>query len=520
MKSGNKTTKMYLGLWKENTKYNRGDIVYAQKHWCYFVCSIDHIADNITYPSEDDIHWIFIDDDFLQIHQDPGILFSNKKNSGKRARSESDTIGCITETENNPTSPIITLARQPPSRDSIEETRQRTSMKRKLQKEETTIKEYKKRKTDANVEDLREQLLLLDVDVATKAFIVDKYDNLQMMSGSDQSKGLTWLKTVADLPYGKNKPMKVKNGDKPEQIEAFFNHVKHVLDKSICGLEDVKQEILEFVARKISNPEGKGEVLALCGSAGCGKTRLLKSLAEALDLPFFQINCGGLNDVAVIKGHSETYTGSKPGKIVEFLQSSQYMNPIIYLDEIDKISERKSDEINGILTHLLDEEQNNNFQDVYLSNIPIDLSKVLFVIAFNDISKIDSIVSDRMKIIYVDKPSLKDKVTICTEKLIPEIISNINKDITININKEIVEYIVLHKCDKEVGVRQLRKTLEKVINRMNFDILTRKVPQHCMETIICEEEDKKNIVYNVTKRYVDNVINTPKEDNGFLNMYI
>jgi ATP-dependent Lon protease len=479
---------MFVGVWTENKKYNRGEIIYTTRTRCYFVCSNEHVSDNTTYPSNDDLYWISINSDFLQIQQlsfseNAGILFSQLPNEKK----------------------------EQPVR--IEETRQRKSVKRKIQKQETNIKEYKKRKIQEGVEDLREQLLLLDVSLATKAFIVDKYENLKTMSGSEQSKGITWLKTVSSLPYGKNKPMQVKNEDPPEKIEAFFGHVKSVLDKSIYGLEDVKQEMLEFVARKISNPEGKGEVLALCGSAGCGKTRLLKSLAEALDLPFFQINCGGLNDVSIITGHSETYSGSKPGKIVEFLQTSHYMNPIMYFDEIDKISERKSEEINGILTHILDEEQNNNFQDNYLSNIPIDLSKVLFVIAFNDITKIDSIVSDRMKIIYVDKPSIQDKVNICTEKLIPEIISNINKGIRVNISKEIVEYIVLHKCDKELGVRHLRKTLEKVVNRMNFDILTRKVPQHCMETVFSEEDERK-VVYNIT------VIKHEKEDKPFLSMYM
>jgi hypothetical protein len=191
----------------------------------------------------------------------------------------------------------------------------------------------------------------------------------------------------------------------------------------------------------------------------------------------------------------------------------------IVVHNCDKISERKGDEINGVLTHLLDEEQNNLFQDNYLSNIPIDLSKVFFVIAFNDLSKVDNIVSDRMKIIYIDKPSIQDKVTICTEKLIPEIISNINKQINVNINKEVVEYIVLHKCEQEGGVRRLRKTLEKVFNRLNLDVLTHKVPKQCIEHVYGEEDEMKT-VYNITKMYVDNIIKKEKEDNTFNSMYL
>lgn len=497
-------------FWRENKHYKKGDIVYLSKNGQYFICSIEHMSDNTTCPSHEDIYWVLIHSEFItqwsiNHRHSAGILFSPYVY---------ETVA---------TKDIISLS-PPPVREQVEESRERKSIKRKIQKEEKNIKQYKKQRTQESVEDLREKLMLLDVDVATKSFIVDKYDNVQTTSGSDYAKGMNWLKTVVEIPYGKHKPMKVNLGDSPELIESFFKNVKNTLDKSIYGLEDVKQEILEFVARKISNPDGKGEVLALCGSAGCGKTRLLKSLAEALDLPFFQINCGGLNDVSVITGHSETYVGSKPGKIVEILMSSGYMNPIIYLDEIDKIGEKRSEEINGVLTHLLDEEQNNSFQDTYLSNVPLDLSKALFVIAFNDLSKVDSIVSDRMKIIFVDQPSLQDKVTICTEKLLPEIIQNTNKNINVNISKEVVEYIVLHKCDKEIGVRQLKKMLEKVINRLNYDILIGEVPLHCIEKNGCEDqstvERESMIVYNITKRYVDNIIKKSKEDKSYLSMYV
>lgn len=521
---------MYTGIWREHVTYNKGDIVFATRNEAYYICSIDHLSDNLTYPTEEDIYWVMINNEFLhsKTRHSPlradgaGILFSPFQYKTEGMNRPNRTKVSLESLEEQPTI-TIPIMRQP---QDPEETRQRRSLKRKLRKEEEDIREFKRQKANESVEDLREKLLLLDVDVATKSFIIDKYDNIQTMSGSDYSKGVNWLKTVSSIPYGKYKQMKVSVDDSPKKIEAFFKKVKATLDKSIYGLEDVKQEILEFVARKISNPHGKGEVLALCGSAGCGKTRLLKSLAEALDLPFFQINCGGLNDVSIITGHSETYVGSKPGKIVEILQNAQYMNPIIYLDEIDKLGDRKSQEINGILTHLLDEEQNNTFQDNYLSNVPIDLSKVLFVIAFNDLSKVDSIVSDRMKIVYIDKPSLEDKITICTEKLVPEIVSNTNEKLNINFNREIVEYIVLTKCEKEVGVRGLRKTIEKVVNRLNYDVMTRSVPGNLKETVNIKQDGEEGdsshtTVYNITKTYVDTVINKSKElDTSYLSMYI
>jgi ATP-dependent Lon protease len=334
------------------------------------------------------------------------------------------------------------------------------------------------------------------------------------MTGTDYSKGMNWLRTVLSIPHGKYKEMKIKKDDSIESIKKFFDTVKEKLDKHIYGLEDVKQEILEFIARKVTNPHGKGEVLALCGQKGVGKTKILKSLAEALELPFCQINCGGCNDVAVLTGHSETYVGSKAGKIVEALQSSQYMNPIIYLDEVDKLSESKSREINGVLTHLLDEEQNNHFQDNYLSNVPLNLSKVFFVLSFNDLSKVDEIVSDRMKILYIEKPTLEEKVLICQEKVIPEIIESMKFDFIVRIDKEVIEYIVVHKCEPESGIRQLRKCIEKVLNKLNYDVLIDSVNDLKFET------SDSGKVCMITTHYVDNTLVSKKREQSFMSMYI
>jgi ATP-dependent Lon protease len=334
------------------------------------------------------------------------------------------------------------------------------------------------------------------------------------MTGTDYSKGINWLRTVVSIPHGKYKELRVTREDGTERIKEFFNGVKEKLDKHIYGLEDVKQEILEFIARKVTNPNGKGEVLALCGTQGVGKTKLIKSLAEALELPFYQINCGGCNDVAVLTGHSETYVGSKAGKIVEALQSSQYMNPIIYLDELDKLSESKSREINGVLTHLLDEEQNNRFQDTYLSNVPLDLSKVFFVLSFNDLSKVDEIVSDRMKILYIDKPTLEEKVLICQEKVIPEIIDSMKFDFVVAMDKEVIEYIVLHKCEAESGIRHLRKCIEKILYKLNYDVLVDNV-----ESLKYEKNENEKICM-ITKHYVDQALVVKNQEQPFLSMYI
>ena len=164
------------------------------------------------------------------------------------------------------------------------------------------------------------------------------------------------------------------------------------------------------------------------------------------------------------------------------------------------------------MTHLLDEEQNEKFQDNYLSNINIDLSKALFVLAFNDISKIDKIVSDRLKVIYINPPSLNDKLLICQDKMIPEILKSINlkKDINIIIDKEVIEYIINKKTTQESGVRQLRKNIEKLVYRLNYDIL--------IENDILKKECDNT--FNITRDYVDKVLKQESQDNDYMDMYI
>lgn len=486
---------MFKGDWNENVYYAKGDIVYVPSKDEYHICAQYHTSSATKQPAQEDVYWIFIDNMFL-----------------------TSSWQCATIAQPF-VQPYVHPYKQPLENREVSdpESKHRLQLKRKLRSVERNIDEYKKRKTQAeHVNSLEERLLLLNVDIETKSFIMEKYENSRNLSGSDYSKANAWLNCVASIPFGKNKPMKVRCTDKPHAIKDFILSVKTRLDASIHGLDDVKQEILEFVARKITSPKSKGHVLALCGKAGVGKTKIIKSLAKALDLPFYQINCGGLNDAAILTGHSETYVGSKPGKIVEIVLNAGCMNPIIYLDELDKISQHKSAEINGVLTHLLDEEQNNKFQDNYLSNVGLNLSKAFFVMSFNDATKVDEIVSDRMKIIHIGSPSTEDKVMICQDKMIPEILAGMNfdKKHAIQINEEVIQHVILHACHDEPGVRQLKKTWEKILNRLNYDILVENFADIRVET---SKGGKKNFI--ITSSYVERVIPRTRKDALFLSMY-
>jgi ATP-dependent Lon protease len=483
--------KLKMNEWKLGVSYKKGDIVFKYIYdnlglietQTYYKCNINHISDFLVGPwSNEEMYWTKIDDQLPKEHSLPikvvkkRILKINTKKFDKIQQEIQQEI-------------------------KVEET-ERIELKRKIKNVEDELENYnKKQKMEGSIKlTIEERILLLDVDISTKSFLIDKYTALKDARDSDYSKGITWLKTVVDLPFNNYKNYKIKNTDNKVKINEFFTHIRKKLDNVVYGLDETKEEILEFLAKKITNPNSKGHILALHGNAGTGKTKILHTLAEALDLPFNQINFGGINDGSILTGHSETYVGSKPGKIVEMLTKSGCMNAIFYLDEIDKIANHKNKEINGILTHLLDEEQNDKFQDNYLSNINIDLSKVFFVISFNDITKVNPIVLDRMRVIKIKNPSMKDKLIIAQDKLIPQIKSQLNKDLP-DLTKDIIHYILYNKVQKEDGVRQLKKTLEKIFNKLNYMTLL-----------------GKDVVLNTS--FIDQVLKTETDDTNYKMMYI
>lgn len=905
---------MVKTLWKTGVNYKKGDVVYitdfnspANK---YYICTLSHVADALINPRcLEEIYWVEISSDEFTPTIPP---FSTSSQSFTLDIEQ--LLGPLLNVHPDRRELIEEEAREKTPEEISEESykkKKQTRMKRKITNIDNEINIYKKKRKIDNNFDLEDQIKLLNVDIETKMFLLDKNENIKKACSSDSAKGKTWLKTVLNLPFGKHVPFNVKAGDDSDKINSYFKTIRDHLDSKIHNMDHVKDEIMEYLARKISNPKSKGHVLALCGSPGTGKcfskdtpilmfdgtikmvqdivpgeklmgddstprtvlrlgngrdtmykitnvkgesyivnsehilclkyshskcilndkkskrfrvnwfnhkdvkinnkdfyynkkdinvilekakaylynlkeekiceipikkylklsksmkdslkgysvpvefhekeldfdpyiiglllgngshdgtgittqdaiilkylsstlpkyecylqyngseynyringlksngwiggnnkmlntlkqydmiknkhiphiykcnsrenrlkvlaglldsvgnldknktgyefsqsleheqiiddiiylcrslgfacyknkkqttwtykgikrhgeawricisgkgiehipvlcprkkanprqqikdvlvsgikveelqednyygfmidgnerfvlgnfivthnTKILQTLGEALNIPFYQINFGGLNDVSILTGHSETYIGSKPGKFVEILGNAGCMNPIIYCDEIDKISTNKGLEINGILTHLLDEEQNDKFQDNYLSNININLSQVFFVIAFNDFDKVDKIVSDRMKVIYIDPPQLKDKVIIATEKMIPDIIQSFNfkKDKYINLDIELIEYIISNKVPHEDGVRQLRRCLEKIFSKLNLLILTGKYKDDKSNFTITIESEKECI--NIKKQFIDFCLEKTDDKSTYMNMYI
>ena len=324
---------------------------------------------------------------------------------------------------------------------------------------------------------LKFKILNSDMDINTKAIAVRNIEKLTEMdvSSGEHSKMDTWINGLISVPFNKFVSLPVTNENSLDEKRDFILNTKKILDKSIYGHLDAKTHILQVIGKWIKNPLSQGSVLALQGPMGNGKTTLVKDgISKAIGRPFHFIALGGQSDSSLFEGHSYTYEGSHWGRILDIIMQSKCMNPVIYFDELDKVSDtHKGEEIIHMLTHLTDPSQNSLFQDNYYPGINIDLSKVLFIFSFNDESKINRILKDRMYVINTKGYNTKEKIKICSEYILPELYETyLFKREEIIITDEILEYIINKYTEKEEGVRNLKRCIENIISKINIYYLT------------------------------------------------
>ena len=308
------------------------------------------------------------------------------------------------------------------------------------------------------------KILELNVDTSVKSSIYKKYKDLENLdkSSNEYYKLKSYIDNILSIPFGVSKELNIE-----DFAEYLFNS-KNNLDGVIYGQENVKVHILEIISQYFSNQNCSGNIFGIYGPMGVGKTTIIKEgLSKVMNKPFNFISLGGAQDSAFLDGHSYTYEGSTYGKIVDCLIKSKCMNPIIYFDELDKISNTpKGEEIVNLLIHITDDSQNCNFQDKYFSGINIDLSKCIFVFSFNNPNKINNILKDRIQLIKVDGFVNKDKIKIAKNFLIPKILDEFNLK-NIKFKHEAINYFV-ETYSKEDGVRELKHILKKLISKINF----------------------------------------------------
>lgn len=302
-----------------------------------------------------------------------------------------------------------------------------------------------------------------------KACALQKYIAMKGCQNGDQHKLKSWLSDFMRLPFEKYTDFPVKITDGPEACSRFLIEAKQIMDECVYGLVDVKEQLLQVIGQLIANPKPTGTSIAFKGPMGTGKTTLItKVVSRIFRRPSVFIALGGAEDSSYLTGHQITYEGSKYGKIAEILMECGCNDPIICLDELDKISETpKGQEIVSALMHLIDPTQ-PGFQDKYFSEINLDIHRAIFFFTFNDESRINPILLDRMKRIGTEGYSIAEKLVIAKQHLIPQICDKYKYPPTdIEIPDEAIKTIITSHTDEQ-GVRSLARGLDAIFAKENL----------------------------------------------------
>ena len=365
-------------------------------------------------------------------------------------------------------------------------------------------------------------LLESSIPVQFKSAAMKKINSLRYMEpGSGEFyKIKNWVDTFMRIPFTNQQNLPITIEDGVDKCHEFMANAQKTLDQAVYGLNDAKMQIMQMLGQLITNPKAIGTAIAIHGPPGTGKTSLVKEgISKILNRPFAFIALGGATDSSFLEGHGYTYEGSTWGKIVQIIIDSKCMNPVIYFDELDKISDTpKGEEIAGILTHLTDTSQNSQFHDKYFAEINFDLSKCLFIFSYNDESKVNPILKDRMYRIKTKGYASKEKTSIANNYLLPRIREQVkfsNEDIIVS--NEVISHIIDNHCNKEDGVRNLKRCLEIIYTKLNLYRLM-KPGSNLFEN---EMSLKVEFPFNVTKEIVDKLIKKEQENSSALwSMYL
>ena len=316
------------------------------------------------------------------------------------------------------------------------------------------------------------KILELPIPEPVKASVIKKVDMIQRMGDSGEShKMRTWVDAFLRVPFGKQIPLPVSILDGTPACSKFLTDTRQTLDSAVYGMNAAKTQIMQVLAQWIANPTSVGNVIALKGPMGVGKTSFARNgIANVLKRPFAFFSLGGASDISHFIGHSYTYEGSTWGRVIDSLMHAQCMNPVFYFDELDKISETPhGEEITSLLIHLTDRSQNMQFHDRYFAGVDFDLSQCLFVFSFNDESKVHPILKDRMNVIQCAGYSEEEKKIILTQYIWPDMLKRFKLEPTdIVLADEAIRYMIREFSTGEEGVRSVIRVVETLVMRINL----------------------------------------------------
>ena len=299
----------------------------------------------------------------------------------------------------------------------------------------------------------------------------NKAEIFNKLLSCETSKYETWVDNALELPIGIycNPPIDIKTNS----LKDYLSKTRNVMDEALFGQHDAKDEVIRLVCQWVCSGTTNSFAIGLEGAPGIGKTTFAKrALAAAINRPFVFIALGGASDAAFLTGHSYTYEGAIAGRLADALRECKVSDPVIFIDELDKISKgTKGDEIVNVLIHLTDREQNSHFRDKYFHGIDIDLSRAIFVFSFNNARDINPILLDRLNIINMKTPSVDEKITICKKHLIPRAFSGASYkgNSFVEFSDECIKYII-ENFTNESGVRDLDRHIIHIVNTLNVYI--------------------------------------------------
>ena len=310
-------------------------------------------------------------------------------------------------------------------------------------------------------EEYKEKIENLPIKEEYKEHLRKELSRLEYVSGASPESNVirTYIDNVLDIPFG------IYSDDNIDIKKS-----REILNKDHHGLKDVKERILEFLAVRKLKENMKGSILCLVGPPGVGKTSIVKSVAESMNREYISMRLGGLGDESEIRGHRKTYIGAMPGRIITSLQRAKTLNPVLLLDEIDKISSDYRSDPASALLEVLDPNQNSEFMDRYIE-IPVDLSRIMFVTTANTTQTIPRALMDRMEIIEISGYTEYDKIAIAKKYLVPKQIRE--HGLTpkqLNISDAVLE-IIIKNYTRESGVRNLEREISKIVRKAAMKIV-------------------------------------------------